>query len=101
LLARKFILSEPCRNFRQNPAKRWPSNIQMRAVRGIGQAMEAQREAGLMAKGTRGNSQEVLSGGSDLEPPDEPEEPKPITLAEAGIDKHLADRAGREKRRQD
>jgi hypothetical protein len=67
------------------------TEIRMRAVRKIGQIMEAQREAGLMAKGTRGNIQEVLgnTGGSDQDPPVE----SPITLSEAGIDKHLADKA--------
>jgi hypothetical protein len=68
----------------------------MRAVRGIGQAMGAQGNAGLMAKGTRGVVQEGMqgTGGSESDPPvSEPEEPKPITLAEAGIDEHLADKA--------
>ena len=74
-----------------NARARWATEICMRAGRGSGQAMEAQREAGLMATGTRGNIREVLSGGSDLDPPEEREyeESKPITLAEAGIDKHL------------
>jgi hypothetical protein len=49
-----------------------------------------------MAIGTRGNIQEVTSGGSKTAPPDngsEEQPERPITLAEAGIDKHLADRA--------
>jgi len=82
-------------------------------VRLLGQLMAAQKAAGLMAKGTQ--SQLIgrgIIGGSDLDPPIRwepyihynPDDPlgdggyygpinKPITLAEAGIDKHLADRA--------
>lgn len=75
----------------------WSTEIRMRAIRLLGQMMAAQREAGMMAIGTRGNIQEVVSGGSELDPPDdalpEKEELKPITLADAGIDKHLADKA--------
>jgi hypothetical protein len=36
----------------------------MRAVRGIGQAMEAQSEAGIIAKGTRGTSTSRTGPGS-------------------------------------
>jgi len=72
----------------------------MRAVRGIGQGMEAQREAGLMAKGgnpTGANQYSTRASGSesDLQPNsyEAPKEPAPITLEQAGIDKHLADKA--------
>jgi hypothetical protein len=43
----------------------------------------------------RGAGKPNWLGGSRLDPPSErePEQPAPITLAEAGIDKHLADRA--------
>ena len=52
--------------------------------------MAAQREAGLMATGTKGQLVgKDASGGFVCNPPEE----KPITLAEAGIDKNLADRA--------
>jgi hypothetical protein len=74
----------------------WLTEIRMRAVPGIGQAMEAQREAGLMAKGAKAvPGTKGFSGGSDLDPPLAlaTDEPRPITLAEAGIDKHLADKA--------
>jgi hypothetical protein len=79
----------------------------MRAVRGIGQGMEVQREAGLMAKGTRGEIQQGVDGhgGSVLDPPgsepEEPEEPAPITLEQAGIDKHLTDKARKSAARTD
>jgi hypothetical protein len=55
---------------------------QMRAERKLGQLMAAQKSAGLMAKGQ-------LFRGSELDP----REDKPITLTDAGIDKHLAQRA--------
>jgi hypothetical protein len=71
--------------------------IRKRAVRGIGQAMEAQREAGLMSKGAAapGNANWQRQRGSESDPrcENERDEPKTITLAEAGIDKHLADKA--------
>jgi hypothetical protein len=56
----------------------------MRAVRQIGLMMDAQREAGLMAKGAA-----TPQRGSAMDP----REDSPITLADAGIDKHLADKA--------
>jgi len=59
------------------------AEIRIRAERRIGEMMAAQREAGLL---TAGNPN--LSNGFDRNPLD-----KPITLAEAGIDKNLADRA--------
>ena len=71
--------------------------IRKRAVRGIGQATEAQREAGLMSKGAAapGNANWQRQRGSESDPrcENERDEPKTITLAEAGIDKHLADKA--------
>jgi len=57
------------------------AEIRIRAERRLGEMIAAQREAGLMAKGR-------LRRGSDMDP----REDKP-TLAESGIDKHLADRA--------
>jgi hypothetical protein len=78
----------------------------MRAERKLGQLMAAQKAAGLMAKGTRGELQEEMrgvTGGSGENPPEqgirrsrhlgEPEPAKVITLAEAGISKSLAHRA--------
>jgi hypothetical protein len=53
----------------------------------LGQLMAAQKAAGLMAPA--GRPKEI---GSMMDPIIEPVE-KPITLAEAGIDKHLAHRA--------
>lgn len=52
--------------------------------------MAAQREAGLLNRGTAGAGNPDWLGGSDADPPSEQAQP---TLAEAGIDKHLADRA--------
>jgi hypothetical protein len=57
------------------------AEIRFRAERRVGELMQAQRETVGLAKGT-------LRRGSDMDP----REDKP-TLAEAGIDKHLADRA--------
>jgi hypothetical protein len=51
--------------------------------------MAAQREAGLMSRGTAGTGNANLTGGSEKDPPAR----DVITFAEAGIDKHLADRA--------
>lgn len=70
------------------------TEIRLRARRRLGEMMAAQKAAGLMANGTRGNIQEVLAGGSARNPPD-----APITLAEAGIDKHLAHRARTEAKK--
>ena len=80
-----------------NARARWATEICMRAGRGSGQAMEAQREAGLMSKGAAapGNANWQRQRGSESDPrcENERDEPKTITLAEAGIDKHLADKA--------
>jgi hypothetical protein len=65
----------------------WATEIRMRAVRKLGQLMGAQRDAGLMAKG----GQPYQATGSVLDPVEIIE--KPITLEQAGIDKHLADKA--------
>ena len=62
------------------------AEIRIRAERRIGELMSAQRDAGMMndgAKGTGSNQHEVRVA----------EKPAPPTLAEAGIDKNLADRA--------
>lgn len=56
------------------------AETRFRGERRLGELMAAQRDAGLMAKGANPNWVE--------EKPD-----RPITLAEAGIDKNLADRA--------
>ena len=58
----------------------WATGIRIRAVRRIGLMMEAQRAAGLMAKPYPGSATD-------------PGKDKPLTLSEAGIDKHLADKA--------
>src|SRR5215472_4332760 len=61
--------------------------------------MAAQKAARMMAAVTRGQLNERVPAGtkpmcgSDWDPPIE--EPKPITLAEAGIDKRLPDGAGK------
>jgi phage N-6-adenine-methyltransferase len=60
------------------------AEIRIRAERRIGELMAAQREAGLMADGGDAMRARVVNG---------PEVSAPPTLAEAGIDKHLADRA--------
>lgn len=66
------------------------AEIRIRAERRLGELIAAQREAGLMATGTKGQLVgKDASGGFVCNPPEE----KPITLAEAGIDKNLADRA--------
>ena len=67
---------------------KWATEIRMRAVRRLGQLMQAQREAGLMARA--GRPQNEI--GSAVDPISDDE---PTTLAEAGIDKHLADEARR------
>lgn len=51
--------------------------------RRIGELMAAQRDAGLLAKGTAGTGNANVTGGSQLDPPVE----APITLSEVGIDK--------------
>jgi hypothetical protein len=57
------------------------AEIRIRAERRIGELMAAQRDAGKLAEGHR------YTGGSETDPPAQP------TLSDAGIDKHLADRA--------
>jgi phage N-6-adenine-methyltransferase len=66
------------------------AEIRIRAERRIGELMAAQRDAGLLNKGTDGAGNANISGGSDDDLPVKDAAP---TLAEAGIDKHLADRA--------
>lgn len=65
------------------------AEIRIRATRRLGELMAAQNEAGLMATGTRGqlNGRDA-AGGLKTNPPEER-----ITLAEAGIDKNLANEA--------
>lgn len=63
------------------------SEIRFRAERRIGELMAAQREAGLLKAGGDRPTQEEIRRVAD-----KPIE-KSITLAEAGIDKNLADRA--------
>ncbi len=65
------------------------AEIRIRAERRIGELMKAQKDAGQMATGTQGQlNGKDASGGFVVNPPE-----KPITLAEAGIDKNLANRA--------
>jgi hypothetical protein len=67
----------------------WATEIRMRAVRQIGLMMETHREDGAMAKGGgNGSNQFQKATGSKPDPV-----AQPITLADAGIDKHLADKA--------
>lgn len=59
------------------------AEIRFRAERRIGELMAAQRDAGLLANG--GDAMRArVANGPEVSPP---------TLSEAGIDKHLADRA--------
>ncbi len=92
---------ERCRRCMDGQLIQWATEIRMRADateirllarRELGLIMAKQKVAGLMATGTRGNIQEVISGGV----PDTPPGDRPITLAEAGIDKNLAKRARNE-----
>lgn len=61
------------------------AEIRIRAERRIGELMREQKDAGLVAKG--GQPHQKDSTGSKKNPV------APITLAEVGIDKGLADRA--------
>lgn len=60
--------------------------IRFRAERRLGELIARQREAGLLSRGAKatGSNQHQVRVASG---------PAPISLAEAGIDKHLADRA--------
>lgn len=62
--------------------------IRMRAERRVGQLIAAQKASVGLSEGTAGKGRPPI-GGSVADPP---KDPRP-TLAEAGIDKHLADRA--------
>lgn len=62
------------------------AEIRMRAERRLGELMAAQRETIGLAKGARGR-------GSNQHQVRVEDGPTPPTLSEAGIDKHLADRA--------
>lgn len=62
------------------------AEIRIRAERRIGELMAAQRDAGMLSTGAMGS-------GSNQHEVRVAEEPAPPTLAEAGIDKSLADRA--------
>jgi len=65
--------------------------IRLRAERRVGELIAAQKETVGLAKGTKGQLKgRDRSGGSVTVPPEDI-----ATLAEAGIDKHLADRARR------
>lgn len=64
------------------------AEIRIRAERRIGELMKQQRDAGMMAKGAKGNP-----GGRGAKIVRVADEPTQITLAEVGIDKSLADRA--------
>ena len=69
------------------------TEIRLCARRALGLRMEAQKAAGLMAKGAKAvPGVKGFNGGVSETPPLD----KPITLAEAGIDKNLAKRARNE-----
>ncbi|MBZ9973489.1 phage N-6-adenine-methyltransferase [Mesorhizobium sp. BR-1-1-8] len=61
------------------------AEIRIRAERRLGELMAAQREIGLLKPGGDMGANQYEAWVADG--------PKPITLVEAGIDKHLADRA--------
>ena len=65
------------------------AEIRFRGERRLGELMAAQREAGMMSRGTAGTGNDNVTGGLRENPPVD----APITLSEAGIDKNLADRA--------
>lgn len=72
--------------------------IRFRAERRLGELMAAQRDAGLMANGGDAAKARVHTGPEVYATKNRFEHPlerdfAPITLAEVGIDKHLADRA--------
>lgn len=64
------------------------AEIRIRAERRIGELMAAQRDAGMLNRGASAGGEKESPRGSYTDPRD-----KAPTLAEAGIDKHLADRA--------
>ena len=64
------------------------TELRARATRRLGELIDLQRKAGLLAKGTRGSGRPRL-GGSQTDPP---KDPAP-TLSDVGINKHLADSA--------
>lgn len=64
------------------------AEIRIRAERRLGELMAEQRDAGLLSKGRAEKG--IPHAGSD-----ETRVEKPITLAEIGVDKSLADRARR------
>ncbi len=64
------------------------AEIRFRAERRIGELMEAQRQTVGLSSGTAGKGRPPLGGSQ----PDPPKDTRP-TLAEAGIDKNLANRA--------
>jgi len=69
------------------------TEVRTRCERRLGEMIAAQRKAGLLAKGTRGQLRgDVPVGGSAPDPPTNAQAPA-ITLAEMEIDKHLADTA--------
>jgi N6-adenosine-specific RNA methylase IME4 len=68
------------------------TELRERAVRAIGLLIAKDREAGRLAKGTQGRGRPKL-GGSSKDPPKD-SSPKDLpSLADQGVDKHLADRA--------
>lgn len=66
----------------------WCMEIKVRAEYQIGVLMEAQKAS---SQGMNKGGRPKARTGSDADPVSEP--PKPSTLAEAGIDKHLADKS--------
>jgi len=65
------------------------AEIRFRGERRLGELMAMQRDAGMLSRGTAGTGNDNVTGGLRENPPAD----APITLAEAGIDKNLADRA--------
>lgn len=65
------------------------AEIRFRGERRLGELMADQRDAGMLSRGTAGAGNDNVTGGLQENPPVE----RPITLAEVGIDKSLADRA--------
>jgi ParB family chromosome partitioning protein len=82
--AEAAALKEYARHAIDPSLEAYATEWQMRAERKLGQLMAAQKAAGLMCDGGDAMRARVQTG---------PEVDKLITLAEAGIDKHLAQRA--------